>query len=77
MGSRERWGVHLTLEKAKSLRFFKVEKFQKNFKKNERIIIFRRFLRKLCDFMKIFKNFIEILGKNFGKFGYMDLVGVR
>ena len=48
-------------------RFFKLEKFLKNLKINEKIIIFENVLRKFWDFLKkikFYRNFRENLGKN-------------
>ena len=70
-------GGFLTLEKSKISRFFKLENFQKNLKKQRKIYNFLKNLKEILRFfeivLKIYRNFRENLGKIIEKFGNMDL----
>ena len=67
--------------KNKKFTVFQTRKVSKKFLKiNEKVIIFWKFVRKFCDFLKIFLNFIEIIAKILGnvrKFWRYRFVGVK
>ena len=74
-GSREQWGVHFYIGEIKSFAFFKLENFQIMLENQCTFYNFLKILRKCCDFLHIFSNFIEIFAKILENFGNMDLEG--